>query len=487
MSKNSPKSESDSIIEEGWSHIVGGMSWLKSVFFGEFADNRPLSAVIADMLVSFLPGVVIVTSARDAVAVVLRLANHPEKREELMEWILLCACLITIALPLAMAAGGAAAAGVGAIIGGIAGSELAAALRGVMLMLIKKASALVDLVLFLQKFIKGDVLKFLRAVKFVQYEKPLLQALSKIVGKLAGIVRSLRQHLESLQYFDSVKASIAKLAEWERKFYNVQQDALRQIPRALAELDSRLAQVLKETAPKETHLVVTGVQTIKSVTPPPTRVRIKDTPGKIFAKVEDDAAVEASSKGQRSTKSKPTKKHNIGPTEHVSNSEPPPDKGPNTRKQEAKDASALATQEKVDKIVDKVGSDIKNHPLRQAYEMEVAGLKEEAEIMKKAGVNGEEVARKMWERRREIGVKYKNLTPEPLRDYIYEVNSERYKDPLGPSFESLIKSAEKKMVEPYSTIIESSARPNSDVNGLLSKFGEWLARKDAAYLDKAIK
>jgi hypothetical protein len=119
--------------------------------------------------------------------------------------------------------------------------------------------------------------------------------------------------------------------------------------------------------------------------------------------------------------------------------------------------------------------------------MEVAGLKEEAEVLKKAGVDSKEIAKKMWERRREIGVKYKNLTPEPLRDYIYEVNSERYKDPLGPSFESLVKSAEKKMVEPYSTIIESSARPNSDVNALLSKFGEWLAKKDAAYLDKVIK
>ncbi len=486
MSKNSLKSESDSILEEGWSHIVGGMSWLKSVFFGEFAENRPLSAVIADMLVSFLPGVVIVTSARDAVAVVLRLANHPEKREELMEWVLLCACLITIALPLAMAAGGAAAAGVGAVVGGIAGSELAAALRGVMLMLIKKASALVDLVLFLQKFIKGDVLKFLRAVKFAKYEKPLLQALSKIVGKLTGIVRSLRQHLESLKYFDSVKTSIAKLAEWERKFYNVQQDALKQVPRALAELDSRLAQVLKETAPKETHLVATGVQTTKSVTPPPARVRVKDTPGKIFAKVEDDAAVEAPSKGS-AKKSESAEKKNSAPTQNGPDSDPPPEKGPNTKKQEAKDASALATQEKVDKIVDRVGSDIKNHPLRQSYEMEVAGLKEEAEVLKKAGVDSKEIAKKMWERRREIGVKYKNLTPEPLRDYIYEVNSERYKDPLGPSFESLVKSAEKKMVEPYSTIIESSARPNSDVNALLSKFGEWLAKKDAAYLDKVIK
>src|SRR5688500_17692690 len=107
------------ILDDAWYQVVGGMDWLKSVLLGEFADNRPLSAVVADMLVSFIPGVVIVISARDAVAVVLRLATHPEKREELMEWVLLSACLIVVALPLAMAAGGVAFAGVGAIVGGI--------------------------------------------------------------------------------------------------------------------------------------------------------------------------------------------------------------------------------------------------------------------------------------------------------------------------------------------------------------------------------
>jgi hypothetical protein len=182
------------------------------VIYGEFSDHRSLSAIVADMLISFVPGVVIVTSARDAIAIILRLATHPEKREDLMEWVLLCACLIVIALPVAMAAGGAAAAGVGAVVGGIAGTELGAALRAVMLMLIKEASQLVELIRFLQKFIKGDILKFLRLVKLTKYEKPLLLAVKKFTGKLIEMVRSLRLHLESLRYFDSVKSTIIKLA-----------------------------------------------------------------------------------------------------------------------------------------------------------------------------------------------------------------------------------------------------------------------------------
>lgn len=186
------------LVDDAWDSVVGGFEWIKSVLIGEFADDRPLSAVIADMLVSFVPGVVLVTSARDAVAVSLRLAQHPEKRQLLMEWVVLCACLITLALPLAMAAGGLAAAGVGAIVGGIAGSELGAALRAVMLLLAREGAKLVELIQFLQKFVSGNILGFLKAVKFIQYEKVLIQALSKITGKLMTICRSVRIHLEKL-------------------------------------------------------------------------------------------------------------------------------------------------------------------------------------------------------------------------------------------------------------------------------------------------
>lgn len=346
--------DENGILDDAWDQIVGGMDWLKSVFFGEFADNRPLSAVIADMLVSFLPGVVIVTSARDAVAVVLRLANHPEKREDLMEWVLLSACLIVIALPLAMAAGGVAAAGVGAIVGGIAGSELGAALRAVMLLLIKEASKLVELVRFLQKFIKGDILKFLRAVKFAQYEKALLQALRKISGKLLEIVKSLRVHLESLRYFDSVKAAIAKLVEWEEKFYAVQQDGLKQIPKALVELDARLGKVLAQAAPKEAHTVSAGVQADKTVAAVPAKQRVRDAPGKVLTKVEDKAP---STGDTPKPPPKPTPKPKgtpkpvpDPPLKDSPHPGKPPDDGANTKKQAAADAAAAADRERVTQL-----------------------------------------------------------------------------------------------------------------------------------------
>ncbi|MEW6761868.1 MAG: hypothetical protein AB1437_13690 [Pseudomonadota bacterium] len=346
----------DNIIDDAWDSVVGGLGWLKSVLIGEFADNRPLSAVVADMLVSFVPGVVLVTSARDAIAVTLRLANHPDKRNDLMEWVLLCACLIVLALPIAMAAGGAAAAGVGAIVGGIAGSELGAALRAVMLMLIKEANKLVELVRFLQKFIKGDILKFLRAIKFAQYQKPLLAALDKTIQKLLEIVRGMRRHLHRVNYFDSLTSTITTLVAWEKKFYAVQQDALRQIPKALAVLDARLAKVLAQTAPKEVHTVASGVKAKKPVAPPPATQRVRDVAGRPLAKPKPLAA-ESAAKPAPAAKPKPkpaAKPAAAEPPKPPLKDKPdpvkPPDESANTKKQEVIDAAVEADRVRITQL-----------------------------------------------------------------------------------------------------------------------------------------
>lgn len=88
---------------------------------GSFCQLKSVSATIKISLFSHSAGIKLFSAKGK---VILRLADRPEKRDDLMEWVLLSACLIVIRLPLAMAAGGAAAAGVGAIVGGIAGSDL---------------------------------------------------------------------------------------------------------------------------------------------------------------------------------------------------------------------------------------------------------------------------------------------------------------------------------------------------------------------------
>ncbi|MGN0494672.1 MAG: hypothetical protein ACI4GW_00455 [Lachnospiraceae bacterium] len=67
----------------------------------------------------------------------------------------------------------------------------------------------------------------------------------------------------------------------------------------------------------------------------------------------------------------------------------------------------------------------------------------------------------------------KDATPQPLRDYIYEINLERYGDELGPTYEWLVSEKGAADME----IIESSSRPNSNIDQLLSGFEEWLRRQ----------
>jgi hypothetical protein len=50
----------------------------------------------------------------------------------------------------------------------------------------------------------------------------------------------------------------------------------------------------------------------------------------------------------------------------------------------------------------------------------------------------EEQAKTLSQLRREIGSKYKNLTPQWLRNMVYCRNQKVYKDPLGPTYEAML-------------------------------------------------
>jgi hypothetical protein len=73
------------------------------------------------------------------------------------------------------------------------------------------------------------------------------------------------------------------------------------------------------------------------------------------------------------------------------------------------------------------------------------------------GIVEEEIARIMQQTRRDLGVKYKDLSAGLLKEYIYEVNKGRYNgDPLGGSFKFFME----KYNGNYQKIIEGSMRPN---------------------------
>jgi type VI secretion system secreted protein VgrG len=76
-------------------------------------------------------------------------------------------------------------------------------------------------------------------------------------------------------------------------------------------------------------------------------------------------------------------------------------------------------------------------PLRIEYEMKVRELGTLAKRMAADGVPDEQTARTVHQKRRDLGVEYKGLTPPKLLEEIHERNIKKYGDKLGPSVDHL--------------------------------------------------
>jgi hypothetical protein len=126
----------------------------------------------------------------------------------------------------------------------------------------------------------------------------------------------------------------------------------------------------------------------------------------------------------------------------------------------AKGAAGEYSESQINKIVaDLKGDGYKNNPLRQAYEKEVADLAKLGDELLSQGMSKEEVARTLNQMRRDFGIEYKDMTPQPLRDYIYEWNKLRYDgDPLGPTADYYLKQGRS-----FKQIIESASKYNPDI------------------------
>ncbi len=104
--------------------------------------------------------------------------------------------------------------------------------------------------------------------------------------------------------------------------------------------------------------------------------------------------------------------------------------------------------------------------IRQAYNDEVKQIGVRANARLCAGEDPETVARDAHRERREIGMKYKKLTPWPKRVMIYVRNiapkwmgGQGYDSIYGPSYEQL-----RRRGKTPEQIIESSSRPNDKIN-----------------------
>ena len=100
--------------------------------------------------------------------------------------------------------------------------------------------------------------------------------------------------------------------------------------------------------------------------------------------------------------------------------------------------------------------------LRKSYVREVDNLNKIAKTMKSAGKSPEVVARTISKMRRELGKKYKAITPQKFLDEIFARNMKKGGDKWGPTVEYL----RKEKGYTWKEIIESSSKPGGKDFGL---------------------
>lgn len=253
------------VLDQVWEGASDSWRWLRGVVLGEWEDDRSLSQLVADALAGFVPGLGSIITLRDLLAVIVRLAKHPEKREEVDEWILLIAFL----LPLIITLLGVAAAGVGALVG----AELGGFLRAVALFVVKKGGvALKTVVEFFRAHGYGDVIAALKQVKFAAYKDALLKGLNQQLDRLVKLVRDFEARLRSLgpeslpAWLPGRQAAIDGIAHCKSfvlQIESLRKKAIDMIPKALIEMDQRLGALLAgdiKGATQVTHTVATGVE-----------------------------------------------------------------------------------------------------------------------------------------------------------------------------------------------------------------------------------
>lgn len=144
-------------------------------------------------------------------------------------------------------------------------------------------------------------------------------------------------------------------------------------------------------------------------------------------------------------------------------------------------------------IVDTMGTNIEAHPLRQAYEAQVSNLARYEDMIRPGmtEVELEDIAMQAWQARRELAMEFREITPDALRDYIYDVNQARYGDPEGPGFDRLVDNRFDRLLDenPLATredaltsLIEGASRSNDNVDKLLSGFDGWLSEQSNRYI-----
>ena len=215
--------------------------WLWGTVQGAFNEKQTTSQIIVDAVVGMIPLVGDASAARDLIAVGSRLANQPEKREEVTEWVLLIIFIFAL-IPVA-----------GGVIKGV----------GRLLLRMGKDAAenqklLQEIIGFLNRINHGDSLKFFRELDITRYQSELIEQFNAFADKLVAALNAIKTKLD---WFIS-KDMRRSIDTWITQFTELKRLGGKMIPQAVKDLNQRLKMMQQMVYQAEWHTVYPGVKNV---------------------------------------------------------------------------------------------------------------------------------------------------------------------------------------------------------------------------------
>lgn len=212
--------------------------WIWGTTQGAFNERQTTAQIIVDAVIGMIPLVGDATAARDLIAVLLRMSNEPQRREQVSEWVLLVVLLFAL-IPV-----------IGGLIKGVGRLALRVGKNAA-----ENSKLLTEIIQFLNRMGRGNAVKWLKQLDVMKYQGELISKFSdlciSIADTISGIIKSRTGKLlpDAMRtQLQRVQAGILVLKDLGGKM----------IPQALKELHTKLKVLQELVYQGEVHTLATG-------------------------------------------------------------------------------------------------------------------------------------------------------------------------------------------------------------------------------------
>lgn len=196
---------------------VGG--WLWGLAQGGFNEEQTISQIIVDAVIGMIPIVGDVTAARDILAVVIRLAKYPERRDDIPEWIALVIGILAL-IPF-----------LGGAIKGVLRIALRAGTNGN-----DAARLLAECIQLLSRVGNGNAVQYIRNINLESHTAEVRRLFANLTGRIYSVANSAQRRLGRV-----APARVTQtLEQLKQGLVAIRGLGDRMIPLAIRELSQRL-------------------------------------------------------------------------------------------------------------------------------------------------------------------------------------------------------------------------------------------------------